>query len=442
MDVDPESQSLLPLIILWIVLTLLNAFFSAAEIAVISLNRNRIKQKTEQGDKKAAKLSKLLDNPNNFLSTIQVGITLVTLLSGDFLAESLTVRLAPLLGTGTFAKQAAKVIIMLLLTYVSIVFGELYPKRIALTKSEEVAGFSSGPIQLVGFIAKPFVWLLSASTNLLSRLTPMTFDDEENKMTRDEMRYMLMTEGVLDSDELEMVQGVFSLDSKVAREIMVPRTDAFMIDIQDSVEKNLDLILSQNYSRIPVYSDDKDRVIGIIHLKNLLKSARKSGFDHLDFRQLIQEPLFVPETIFIDDLLYELKKTQNQMAILLDEYGGVVGLATLEDLLEEIVGEIDDESDEISELYEQIDERTYLVQGKMLIDEFNEEFGTHLAMNDVDTMAGYLITALGSIPEEGNHAEFHVDNVTLISETMEGTRVLVLKVIFDEVSSEPEEENK
>lgn len=442
MDVDPESQSLLTLIILWVILTLLNAFFAAAEIAVISLNRNRIEQKTDQGNKKAAKLLKLLDNPNNFLSTIQVGITLVTLLSGDFLAESLTVRLAPILGAGVFAKQAAKVIIMLLLTYVSIVFGELYPKRIALNKSEEVANFSSGPIQLIGFVAKPFVWLLSASTNLLSRLTPMTFDDEENKMTRDEMRYMLMTEGVLDSDELEMVQGVFSLDSKVAREIMVPRTDAFMIDIEDSVAENLDLILSQNYSRIPVYSDDKDKVIGIIHLKNLLKAARKFGFDHLDFHQLLQEPLFVPETIFIDDLLYELKKTQNQMAILLDEYGGVVGLATLEDLLEEIVGEIDDESDEISELYEQVGERTYLVQGKMLIDEFNEEFGTHLEMNDVDTMAGYLITALGSIPEEGEKAEIHVDQVTLISETMEGTRVLVLKVIFDEPSEESESEKE
>ena len=445
MNADPESQSLLAQILLLIILTLINAFLAASEIAVVSINKNRIEQKAEEGDTKSQKLLKILQNPNNFLSTIQVGITLVNILSGASLANTLSERLAPVLGGGVAAKNIANIIVLAILTYVSIVFGELYPKRIALNKSEEVANFTSGMIRTIGIVAKPFVWLLSASTSLLARITPMTFDDEDSKMTRDEMRYMLETEGVLNNEELEMLQGVFSLDTKVAREVMVPRTDAFMIDINDSVEDNVNEVLSENYSRIPVYNEDKDKVVGILHTKNLLKAAHKFGFDHLDLQKIMQEPLFVPETIFIDDLLYEMKKTQNQMAILLDEYGGVVGLATLEDLLEEIVGEIDDESDEVENLYEKVDEHEYIIQGRMLIDEFNEAFDSDLHMSDVDTMAGYLITALGMIPDEGEKLSFDVDNITLISEEMEGSRILKIRVLFhdpEEMEAEPDEERR
>ena len=445
MNADPESQSLLAQILLLIILTLINAFLAASEIAVVSINKNRIEQKAEEGDTKSQKLLKILQNPNNFLSTIQVGITLVNILSGASLANTLSERLAPVLGGGVAAKNIANIIVLAILTYVSIVFGELYPKRIALNKSEEVANFTSGMIRTIGIVAKPFVWLLSASTSLLARITPMTLDDEDSKMTRDEMRYMLETEGVLNNEELEMLQGVFSLDTKVAREVMVPRTDAFMIDINDSVEDNVNEVLSENYSRIPVYNEDKDKVVGILHTKNLLKAAHKFGFDHLDLQKIMQEPLFVPETIFIDDLLYEMKKTQNQMAILLDEYGGVVGLATLEDLLEEIVGEIDDESDEVENLYEKVDEHEYLIQGRMLIDEFNEAFDSDLHMSDVDTMAGYLITALGMIPDEGEKLSFDVDNITLISEEMEGSRILKIRVLFhdpEEMEAEPDEERR
>ncbi|WP_207940138.1 hemolysin [Enterococcus sp. DIV2402] len=444
MNADPESQSLLAQILLLIVLTLVNAFLAASEMSLVSINRNRVEQKAEEGDTKSQKLLKILENPTNFLSTIQVGITLVNILSGASLADSLSSYLAPYLGGGAAAKSLASIIVLAILTYVSIVFGELYPKRIALNKSEEVAQFTSGVIRYIGIIAKPFVWLLSASTNLLSRLTPMTFDDEDAKMTRDEMRYMMETEGVFEDSELEMLQGIFSLDTKVAREVMVPRTDAFMVDIHDDVKENMDKILAENFSRIPVYNEDKDKVIGVLHTKTLLKSAYNVGFDNLDLKELLQEPLFVPETVFIDDLLYELKKTQNQMAILLDEYGGVVGLVTLEDLLEEIVGEIDDESDEIESLYEKISEDEYIIQGRMLIDDFNELFHTNLHMSDVDTMAGYFITALGTIPDEDDKLSFDVDNVTLTSEEMEGTRVLKLRAKFreEEVDIEPEEERR
>ena len=445
MNPDPDSQSLLAQILLLVVLTLINAFLAASEFAVVSINKNRIEQKAEDGDKKAKKILKILENPTNFLSTIQVGITLVNILSGASLADSLAARLAPYIGTSTAARSMATFIVLAILTYVSIVFGELYPKRIAMNKSEEVAMFTSGVIRVLEVITKPFVWLLSASTNLLSRITPMTFDDEDSKMTRDEMRYMLANEGVFEEDELEMLQGIFSLDTKVAREVMVPRTDAFMIDIHNDVKENLERILSESYSRIPVYNEDKDKIIGILHTKTLLKAAYEVGFDNLQLLPLMQEPLFVPETVFIDDLLYELKKTQNQMAILLDEYGGVVGLVTLEDLLEEIVGEIDDESDEVETLYEVINENEYIIQGRMLIDEFNTVFNANLHMSDVDTMAGYLITALGVIPDENKKIPFEVDNFILTTEEVEGSRVLRIHVEVrnpENTEVEPEEERR
>ncbi|WP_288395571.1 hemolysin family protein [uncultured Vagococcus sp.] len=442
MNADPDSQSILINVIILVVLTLLNAFFAAAEMAVVSVNKSRVEAKADEGDKTSIRLLRLINDSGMFLSTIQVGITLVTLLQGASLANSFARKLAPLFGDATWAKQASQLIVLVLLTYISIVFGELYPKRIALNKSEEVARIVMGPIRALSVIMKPFVWLLSASTNFISRITPMKFDDENEKMTREEMAYILTNEGVLDQDELGMVKGIFDMDTTLAREVMVPRTEAFMIDIHDDASENIDEILSSPFSRVPVYDDDKDKVIGILHLKNLLKEARKSGFENLDLLKVIHEPLFVPETIFIDDLLIELKRTQNHMAILLDEYGGVVGLVTLEDLLEEIVGEIDDESDELTveSLYETIGEDEYIIQAKMPIDDFNEIFGTTLNMNDVDTMAGYVITALGVIPEQDETLTIDAEHVTLTTHKVEGTRLLEIKVKVHEIEEEPEED--
>jgi putative hemolysin len=434
MNGDPESQTMLTQIIILVVLTILNAFFSASEMAMVSINKNRVEQKADEGDKKSEKILSILKDPNNFLSTIQVGITLINILAGASLAETLAAKLAPLIGGGHTGKTIANIIALALLTYISIVFGELYPKRIALNMQEKIAGVAVGPIKMLGTVLRPFVWLLSASTNLLSRITPMTFDDVNDRMTRDEMEYMLSNEGTLDPDEIEMLQGVFSLDNKVAREVMVPRTDSFMIDIEDDLHENIQKILDQNFSRIPVYEDDKDKVIGVLHTKTLLTNGYRKGFDNINLREILQEPLFVPETIFIDDLLFELKKTQNQMAILLDEYSGVSGIVTLEDLLEEIVGEIDDETDEAEELFERVSDDEVIIQGRMLIDEFNEEFDTHLEMNDVDTMAGYFITAVGTIPDEGESLSYDIDNendhLTLTTEKIGDKRVQVLRVKF------------
>jgi Hemolysins and related proteins containing CBS domains len=441
MDSDPVSQSIMGKVILLIILTLFNAFFAAAEMAVASLNEKRVMQKAEQGDKKAAKLVKLLENPTNYLSTIQIGITLINLLSGASIANALAIKISGLLGNSRVAFQISNVLAFIILTYVSIVFGELYPKRIAMNKSEDIARFVLEPVSFLSLLTRPFVWLLSASTNLMGRITPMKFDDAEPKMTRDEMQYMLASEGVLDSEELDMVQGVFSLDSKVAREVMVPRTDAFMIDIDDSTPENIDLILEQSYSRVPVYKENRDNIIGILHQKSLLKAAREYGFDSIDLNSILQKPLFVPETIGVDNLLYELQHTQNQMAVLLDEYGGVVGLVTLEDLLEEIVGEIDDETDDSSEeesLLVLNTDGSYTIQGRMLIDEFNEQFDCKLEADDVDTIAGYVLTGLGKIPDEDEKLTYTIDNLTFVTEKMDGPRLLMVKVIFEELNKEIE----
>ncbi|ANO37738.1 Hemolysin [Streptococcus pneumoniae] len=296
----------------------------------------------------------------------------------------------------------------------------------------------------IGKLVSPFVWLLAASTNFLSHLTPMSFDDADEKMTRDEIAYMLTnSEETLDADEIEMLQGVFSLDELMAREVMVPRTDAFMVDIQDDSQAIIQSILKQNYSRIPVYDGDKDNVIGIIHTKSLLKAGFVDGFDNIVWKRILQDPLFVPETIFVDDLLKELRNTQRQMAILLDEYGGMAGLVTLEDLLEEIVGEIDDETDKAAIDVHQIGEDTYIVQGTMTLNDFNNYFDVELESDDVDTIAGYYLTGVGTIPTtEKLSYELVSQNKQFIltNDKVKNGRVTKVKVQITEVEIEEETE--
>ncbi|MEQ9809384.1 hemolysin family protein [Streptococcus jiangjianxini] len=441
---DP-GQSLILQFILLLILTLLNAFFSASEMALVSLNRSRVDQKAEEGDKKFIRLLKVLENPNNFLSTIQVGITLINLLAGANFADSLGEVIASWFGDSRLASTIGSAASLIFLTYISIVFGELYPKRIAMNLKENLAVVSAPVILVLSKIVSPFVWLLSASTNLLSRITPMNFDDADEQMTRDEIEYILTnSEASLDADEIGMLQGIFSLDEMMAREVMVPRTDAFMVDINDDIKEIVQAILQENYSRIPVYDGDKDKVIGLIHTKKILNDAFANGFDNINIRRIMQEPLFVPETIFVDDLLTQLRATQNQMAILLDEYGGLAGIATLEDLLEEIVGEIDDETDLAAESVREIAENTYIVQGTMTLNEFNGYFDTNLESDDVDTIAGFYLTGVGSIPSQEVKESYIVDSndkqLTLINDKVKDGRINKLKLLVSEIPEEEEED--
>ena len=441
---DPSSQDLLLQFVLLVVLTFLNAFFSATEMAMVSLSRSRVEQKAEEGDKRYIRLLKVLENPNHFLSTIQVGITLITILSGARLADSLGELIASWMGNSEIAYAVASFLSLAFLTYISIVFGELYPKRIALNLKDALAIRTVPFIIAIGKIVSPFVWLLSASTNLLSRLTPMTFDDADEKMTRDEIEYMLTkSEETLDADEIEMLQGIFSLDELMAREVMVPRTDAFMVDIQDDTQTIIESILKQNFSRIPVYDGDKDNVIGLIHTKSLLKEAFVSGFDNIVWKRILQDPLFVPETIFVDDLLKELRNSQRQMAILLDEYGGMAGLVTLEDLLEEIVGEIDDETDRAEVYVHTIGEDTHIVQGTMNLNDFNDYFDVELESDNVDTIAGYYLTGIGTIPTTEKlsyEVESANKHIILTNDKVKNGRVTKLKVLIQEIEAEEETE--
>ncbi|CYU59735.1 hemolysin family protein [Streptococcus suis] len=438
---DPGSQTIYLQLLILFLLTLFNAFFSASEMALVSLNRSRVEQKAADGEKKYIRLLQVLENPNNFLSTIQVGITFISILSGASLANDLGAVFAKWMGNSTTAQTGGYWLALAMLTFVSIVLGELYPKRIAMNMKENLAVVTAPVIIFLGKIVSPFVWLLSAATNLISRITPMNFDDADEQMTRDEIEYILTkSEKTLDAEEIEMLQGVFSLDELMAREVMVPRTDAFMVDIEDDTATIMTAILKQNFSRIPVYDGDKDNIIGLIHTKKILSEAFSNGFDNLNIRRIMQEPLFVPETIFVDDLLTSLRNTQNQMAILLDEYGGVAGLVTLEDLLEEIVGEIDDETDKTEIFVREIADNTYIVQGNMTLNDFNEHFEMELESDNVDTIAGYYLTGVGTIPSQDEKVSFEVDSkdhhLVLINDKVKNGRVTKLKLLITPLEKE------
>ena len=443
---DPGSQTIYLQLFILFLLTLFNAFFSASEMALVSLNRSRVEQKAAEGEKKFVRLLTVLENPNNFLSTIQVGITFISILSGASLANDLGAVFAKWMGNSATAQTAGYWLALAMLTYVSIVLGELYPKRIAMNMKENLAVVTAPVIIFLGKIVSPFVWLLSASTNLISRITPMNFDDADEQMTRDEIEYILTkSEQTLDAEEIEMLQGIFNLDEMMAREVMVPRTDAFMVNIEDDINVIMTEILRQNFSRIPVYEGDKDNIIGLIHTKKILAESFTNGFDQLNIRRIMQEPLFVPETIFVDDLLKSFRNTQNQMAILLDEYGGVSGIVTLEDLLEEIVGEIDDETDKTEIFVREIAENTFIVQGSMTLNDFNEHFGLDLSSDDVDTIAGFYLTGLGTIPSQDEKEAYELDNngfhIVMVNDKVKNGRVTKLKIVITPLDDENEEKD-
>ena len=443
MNPDPGS-SVWGQLLLILILTLVNAFFAAAEIALVSLSRVKMEEQANKGDKKARVLVQVLGHSNQFLATIQVAITFAGFLSSASAATTIAGRLAPLLGNAAWTKEAAVLIVTIVLSYVSLVFGELYPKQVALHRAEAIAKITVQPVRIVGILLRPFVWLLSMSTSLLMKLTPIDFSETEPKLTREEMVHMIesgKSAGVLETDEYEMLEGIITLNKKMAREVMVPRTDAFMIDICAGNDQNIDAILAQPFSRIPVYRDDKDQVVGVVHIKNLLKEARQKGFQAMQIEAVMKEPLFVPETITIDDLLFEMKRTQQQMAILLDEYGGVVGLATIEDLLEEIVGEIDDESDKAEELYQKIDAQHYTVMGSMPINEFNSAFNTDIQVTDVDTIAGFVITEIGAIPVSGHPETIELPGgMSLTTGSVSGSRLIDLQLTLPEPETDAPEE--
>lgn len=442
MNPDPESQQIILQLILIVVLTMLNAFFASAEMALVSLNKNRVKSQAETGDKKAVMLAKLVDDPSKFLATIQVGITLAGFFSSASAATSIATRLESVFGGSSFAKELSIIVVTIVLSYITLVFGELYPKRLALQKSEKIARVSVRPIMAVGAVLRPFVKFLSFSTDILVKLTRMEKNTDNEKMTREEMQLLIETgrrDGVIEVEELQMLRGVFEMDNKYAREVMVPRTDAFMIDAETESEELCDALLSENFSRVPVFTGDQDSVLGILHMKDFFAEARKSGFENIDVKALVKDAYFAQETMFIDDLLKNMQRTRNQMAILMDEYGGVAGIVTVEDLLEEIVGEIDDENDVFSDEVKKIDETTFIVEGRMPLDDFNEMFHVELPSRGVDTVAGFVLTLTGTIPEEDDKVVVEYGTLRFTVEEMNDARLVSVRVEKDIRTSELEQ---
>jgi len=413
---DPDGNSILFQLLFLAFLTLVNAFFAGAEMAVVSVNKNRIKVLADEGSKRAALLQTLFEDSTKFLSTIQVAITL----AGFFSSASAATGISQVLGGWIaqfgipYSNTIAVVVVTIILSYFTLVFGELVPKRIALQKAEAFSLFVVQPIYIISKILSPFIKLLSLSTNGFLHLIGMKTENLEEAVSEEEIKKMLETgseNGVFNEIEKEMINSIFSFDDKTAKDVMVPRREVFAIDIEEPLEKILDEILETRHSRIPVYEEQIDNIIGILQVKDVMIEARKKSFEEVDIRALLKEAFFVPDGKSTDELFREMQKTKNRMAVLIDEYGGVSGILTVEDLVEEVMGEITDEHEEEVVELQKIGEKEYLLDGSILIEELNEKLNLKLETENYDTLSGYLIEELGYIPKDSGQCELNADGV-------------------------------
>lgn len=413
---DPDGNSILFQLLFLAFLTLVNAFFAGAEMAVVSVNKNRIKVLADEGSKRAALLQTLFEDSTKFLSTIQVAITL----AGFFSSASAATGISQVLGGWIaqfgipYSNTIAVVVVTIILSYFTLVFGELVPKRIALQKAEAFSLFVVQPIYIISKILSPFIKLLSLSTNGFLHLIGMKTENLEEAVSEEEIKKMLETgseNGVFNEIEKEMINSIFSFDDKTAKDVMVPRREVFAIDIEEPLEKSLDEILETRHSRIPVYEEQIDNIIGILQVKDVMIEARKKSFEEVDIRALLKEAFFVPDGKSTDELFREMQKTKNRMAVLIDEYGGVSGILTVEDLVEEVMGEITDEHEEEVVELQKIGEKEYLLDGSILIEELNEKLNLKLETENYDTLSGYLIEELGYIPKDSGQCELDADGV-------------------------------
>ncbi|HLF27067.1 MAG TPA: hemolysin family protein [Anaerolineae bacterium] len=413
MNLQPTSE-----LILLAVLIALNAFFAASEIAVISVPKLRLKQLIEEGNKTAEVLFRLADDSSRFLATIQVGITLMGFFASATAAVSLSGELArsiaalPFEGIATSAPTIAIILITLLLTIITLVLGELVPKSVALAHSERIALFVARPIDFLARLGSPLVRFLVWATNLIAR----PFGGKPRRgmpvITEEEIKTMVdagQEGGVLEEDEKAMIYSVFEIGDTLAREVMVPRIDMVALDAGAPLLEAADAAINSGHSRIPVYEETVDHIVGILHAKDLLRVLRqqgRAGSDSVPLRDLARPAYFVPETKKVDELLNELQQRRVHMAVVIDEYGGTAGLVTIEDILEEIVGEIRDEYDESEEpLAKALGENEYELDSRMLIDDVNELLDVQLSDEESDTLGGFIYHQLGRVPAPGEAVE-------------------------------------
>lgn len=445
-----SSGNLVGQLILIVVLTLVNAFFSAAEMAMVSVNQNKLKHDSEDGDKVAAKILRLLDDQSNLLSVIQVAITLAGFLNSASAATGISLKLADLmLQAGIpYSATIAQLVITLILSFVTIVFGELVPKRLAIAKSEKLARLAVTPVSIANIIFKPFVVLLSATTNLVLKIFGISSDDIESKITLNDIRSLVQlgkSQGVLDPVESEMINSVISFDETTAEEIMTPRTEVFMVDVNDEFSDYKEEMLSLKYSRIPVYDTDVDNIVGLLYLKDYLLEGYIKGFENIDIRKIMKPAYFVPERKNINELFNELQSNNRHIALLIDEYGGFAGLVTMEDLIEEIMGDIDDEYDHDEPDLEVLGDDVYKVKASISIREFNYQTGSEIDEDseDFDTIGGYIIFLLGYIPEDGEVIKLSPDNLDIEVLEVKDKRIIQCVItVYDKFTNKrPELEN-
>lgn len=435
-------------IIFLIILILLNAYFAASEMAYISLNDAKIEKEAKEGNKKAQKIKKMLKNPSKFLATIQIGITLAGFLSSAFAADTFASELSPILnewipGLGIGFWQALSIIVItIILSFFTLIFGELVPKRLAMKYSEKIAYATIGIISFISILTSPFVKLLTATTNLVSKIFGVS-EYEEEVVTEEEIKMMVdqgQEKGVIKKNEKDLINNVFLLNDIDAAEIMTHRTDIFAIEINDNIYELLDEIDDYKYSRIPVYEETIDDIKGILFLKDILKAL--SNGKKIKIKDIMREAYYVPETKPIDEVFKELQKNKMQMAIVVDEYGGTSGLLTMEDILEELVGNIFDEYDDVEVEYNKIDENTYMVEGSIPLYELKKIIGIEIPEGDYDTLSGYLIEKLGRIPEDDEKPVIEDEKLTYKVEELEDKRIKWVKICKNqEVPVNEEDEN-
>ena len=439
-----SEGSLLLQIVIIIILTGINAFFSSAEMAIVSLNKNKLKILIEDGNKKAILLDNLLKEPSKFLSTIQVGITLASFFASasaatglsQFLSEALKPLKIP------YSSQISMILITFILSYVTLVFGELIPKRIALRNSENIALSSVGVIVFISTIFSPFVKFLTFSTNLVLTILRMREDNIEEKVSKEELRSLVEVgkeHGVINETEQEMIENIIEFDEKIAREIMIPRTKVFLIDKNISIHELFENKEIGKYSRIPVYENEADNIIGILLTKDLMMEAYKKGFDDIKISDLVQEAYFVPETKNVNELFNEMQLEKKHITILIDEYGGFSGIVTLEDLIEEVMGNIDDEFDDEDLSIHQISKNKYLINGDVSLNDLNDNFHFELESKYYDTLSGILIENLGYIPEDNENIEpITINGVIFKPQRVRNKKIEKVVMTFDKEKLEEE----
>ena len=441
-----SEGSLLLQIVIIIILTGINAFFSGAEMAIVSLNKNKLKILIEDGNKKAILLDNLLQEPSKFLSTIQVGITLAGFFASASAATGLSQYLSNVLQPLNipYSNQISMILITFLLSYITLVFGELIPKRIALRNSENIALSSVGIVVFISKLFSPFVKFLTFSTNLVLTILKMKEDNIEEKVSKEELRSLVEVgkeHGVINETEQEMIENIIEFDEKIARKIMIPRTKVFLIDKNISIHELFENKEFGKYSRIPVYENEADNIIGILLTKDLMMEAYKKGFDNIKVADLLQEAYFVPETKNVNELFNEMQLEKKHITILIDEYGGFSGIVTLEDLIEEVMGNIADEFDDEDLSIRQLSRNKYLISGEVSLNDLNDNFNFELESKYYDTLSGILIENLGYIPEDNEDIEpITINGVVFKPQRVRNKKIEKVVMTFNKDKDKEEDE--